>query len=125
LPGACWNHLTDRIVFSSDPNGPDQAYTVSASGGAPRRITRPPQIAWEPSYSPDGKWIAFESHRNGPKGEIWKVRVDGTGLARLTSGSNDRQPNWGPHDLIAFQRHAGGQADVWVIGADGRGERNV
>ena len=103
-----------RVVFSSDPEGPDQAYLVPFVGGALRQITRPPQIAWEPTFSPDGKWIVFESHRNGPKGEIWKVRVDGTGLTRLSFGVDDRQPNWGPANRIVFPapRRQPGRPDV-------------
>lgn len=113
------------MTYSSDPHGPDQAYVISLAGGDPKRVTRPPQVAWEPTFSPDGKWIVFESHMNGRKGEIWKIRVDGTGLKRLTSGFNDRQPNWGPKDLIVFQRHQLGQVDVWTIDTDGDGARNV
>ena len=54
------------------------------------------------------------------------MRTDGTGLTRLTSGSNDRQPNWSPQgDLIVFQRHERGQVDLWVVDTHGDGARNL
>ena len=44
--------------------------------------------AWdeEPAWSPDGKWIAFASDRNG-NFDIYVVHPDGTGLRQLTAST--------------------------------------
>jgi TolB protein len=126
MPGSCWNTPDDLVAYTADPVGPDQIYVVPSEGGKRRRVTEPPQVAWEPTFSPDGEWLVFESHKKGPKGEIWKVRSDGSELTRLTSGSNDRQPNWSPAgDLIVFQRHRKGQVDVWLMDTNGDNLKNV
>ena len=126
MPGSCWNRQSGLVVFSSDPVDRDQAFVVPGEGGEPRSVTGPPEVVFEPTFSPDGQWIVYESHRNGERGEIWKVRLDGTGYTRLTSGRNDRQPNWSPAgDRIVFQRHGRGPTDLWTVSPDGGAPRQV
>lgn len=51
-----------------------------------------------PNWSPDGQWITFWQYRN-----IWKKKVDGTGLTQLTSGGSDFFPAFSPDgNLIAY-----------------------
>ncbi len=126
LPGKCIAHGGDMAVFASDAGGSDQIYIVSVAGGTPVAVTDiSAGLATEPSASPRlvdaSRWIVFESRRSdtGP-GELWKIRVDGGGLTRLTSGADDRQPQWSPAgDRIAFQRRLGDDWDVWTIAPDG------
>ncbi|WP_179221949.1 PD40 domain-containing protein [Inquilinus limosus] len=135
LPGQCWSAAGNAVVYSSDVVDRDEIYIVPAAAGAAKRLTdRPGFLAWEPSISPmladRSQWIVFESHREADPdgaGELWKMKVDGSGLARLTQGADDRQPQWSPRgDRIAFQRQVKpGQWDVMTIDAAGRGLLNV
>jgi TolB protein len=129
MPGSCWSAATDAVTYTADPIAGDQVFVVPASGGTPRAVTRAPIVAFEPTFSPDGSWIVFERYRPN-RSEIWKVRVDGTGLQRLTAGFDDRQPNWSPAgDRIVFQRHARNRpnstTDLWTISPSGDAARNV
>ncbi|MGO1081017.1 hypothetical protein [Inquilinus sp. CA228] len=121
LPGQCWS-AAGNVVYSSDVVDRDEIYIVPAAAGAAKRLTdRPGFLAWEPSISPvladRSQWIVFESHREAdPEGpaELWKMRVDGSGLVRLTQGADDRQPQWSPRgDRIAFQRQI--KPDQWDV----------
>jgi TolB protein len=86
---------------------------------------RPGAVAWEPSFSPDGQWIVFESHpeanADDSGGSLWKVRLDGSGMTQLTDGAaDDRQPNWSPAgDRIVFQSLERGNWDLFTIDSDG------
>jgi Tol biopolymer transport system component len=69
-----------------------------------------------PTWSPDGRRIAFQSNRHG-NWDIWIIGVDGTGLVKLTHyPGNDRHPNWSPDGTrIAFTSDRGGSEDIWVL----------
>jgi tricorn protease len=81
-------------------------FTVPAEKGEARNLTRSP--AWrerDPSWSPDGKWIAFLSDRSGEY-EIHVIPADGSGPDRQVTrgGSTFRYaPRWSPDSKkIAF-----------------------
>jgi Tol biopolymer transport system component len=79
-----------------------------------------------PTWSPDGKRIAFHSDRS-EDWEIWVINADGSGLANLTnSPDEDRYPAWSPDGKrIAFMSKRGGNQDVWVMNADGSNPVNL
>jgi TolB protein len=133
LPGASWNPLTRRIVFSSSRDPHDEVYLVDDDGspGDEFRITdRPDMVAYEPSQSPDGQWIVFESHPLDVEGSgtIVKYKIDATmPYQNLTSPNEDcRQPNWSPTgDQILYQRYREGQWGIWIMNADGTNQHEV
>ncbi|MBC7225745.1 MAG: PD40 domain-containing protein [Thermoflexales bacterium] len=56
-------------------------------------ITNPARDT-DPTWSPDGRFLAFASDRDGDS-EIYVTNADGTGLGKLTDNSfYDGQPNW-------------------------------
>jgi TolB protein len=129
LPGTCWNAATDRIVFSLERNAPDWPYSASPTGAGLKRLVRlSRRIAIEPSFSPDGRRIAFEVSKYDAEGNgsIYVANVDGSGIRRLTRRSDDRQPNWSPAgDKIVFQRRKGEVWDAYTIRTNGTGLKNV
>ncbi len=93
-------------------------YTLPVSGGKAARITDVFNDARQPSWSADGKWIAFQGYRDGVY-HIWVVAADGSSQRELTSGPfDDREPAWS-HDgtRIAFSSDRGdaGNYDVWTL----------
>lgn len=93
-------------------------WTLPATGGVAKRITDVFNDARQPSFSADGKWIAFQGYRDGVY-HIWVVATDGSSQRELTSGPfDDREPAWS-HDgtRIAFSSDRGdaGNYDVWTL----------
>ena len=76
-------------------NKPDyDIYTIPIGGGpAETRVTTAPSLDDGPDYSPDGKYIYFNSFRTG-KMHIWRMRSDGSQPEQIT---NDAYSNWFPH----------------------------
>jgi TolB protein len=133
LPGSSWNPLTGTIVFSSSREPHDEVYRIDGGGrpGDEVRITdRPGTVAYEPSLSPDGRWIVFESHELDVEdgGVIITYATDGSApYQELTDPDHDcRQPNWSPAgDAILYQRLSEGQWDIWIMTSDGTNHRQV
>ena len=112
-----------RLV-ASRPDGTGKRVIHDLAGGADRY--RGPDSAWGPSWSKDGRWLAFivgpPFASDAVDVDIWKVRSDGTGLVNLTpdSDANDALPDFSPDGRrIVFRSRRGGNADIYLMNADG------
>jgi TolB protein len=114
LPGSSWN-ANGSIVYSSDVSGPDSPFLVHPDGSNAAMVSLGPgDRSFEPTLSPDGRRIVYESTPTDAVHRVSVISTDGTGKTQLTAGPNDRQPNWSPRgDLLLFQRGLGG--DNWAI----------
>ena len=59
-------------------------YLIATAGGEAVRLTTSPKAETSPSFSPDGKWIAFLSSREGDKSQVFLLSRGGGEASRLT-----------------------------------------
>lgn len=85
-----------------------------------------PVYYYNPSWSPDGRQILFESTRDG-KYAIYVMNTDGTNLRKLTSGAaDDEQPRWSRDGRqIVFISNRDGHSQLYLMKADGSGQRRL
>ena len=91
-------------------------YVVELDGNAPRRLTGPRIEARDPSWSPDGRSIAF-TRSDEAATDIVVMNADGTGLRRLTTGED---PAWSPDgDTIALASNRGAASLLHLVASTG------
>ncbi len=75
--------------------GPDKydIYKIPVEGGQEIRLTASPGRSAGPEYTPDGKYIYFNSTRSG-RMQLWRMKADGSEPEQVT---NDEYNNWFPH----------------------------
>ena len=84
---------------------------MNADGSGQTRLTDNQAGASDPSWSPDGRRIAFVSYRDGNR-EIYVMNADGSGQTRLTDNPAwDISPSWSSDGTrIAFYSDRDGNA---------------
>ena len=100
---AAWSPDRQRLALGVMVNNLEGAIgIVNADGTGYRTIAPGPNQAVNPTWSPDGQRIAFETNREG-NFEIYSVRLDGTDVRNLTRApqGDDRMPAW-HGNTIAF-----------------------
>jgi Tol biopolymer transport system component/DNA-binding winged helix-turn-helix (wHTH) protein len=116
----------DRLVFSRYDW---DMHLYRFSPGKPlERVAASSSSEGDPHFSPDGRRIAFFSHRSGQRA-IWVAAADGSDPRQLTSHQWGWQgsPNWSPDGrTIAFDAHDPDEhVHVWTIPAEGGTPRRI
>jgi Tol biopolymer transport system component len=105
-----------KIVFSSARSGNYEIWICDHEGHNPIQLTSFGGFAvGSPRWSPDSRWIAFDSTTKAGNDDIYVISADGGQSRRLTSGpSNNVRPSWS-HDgrWIYFGSNRGGDWQIW------------
>lgn len=76
------SEAADRILLTRI--GPSQAaLMLSNSDGSGEVALTKGTLDYNPSWSADGRWIAFTSERDG-SADLYRMHADGSGVERLT-----------------------------------------
>jgi Tol biopolymer transport system component len=70
--------------------------------------------------------LVFASSGRNPGFDVYTANADGTEVVRLTTTGRNGQPRWSPDGTrIVFTSWRSGAAEIWVMNADGSGQRLV
>lgn len=143
-PGA-WEDTTPafsrdgrRIAFGRAARSGWRLYVMDANGRQVHAITKQQSLANQPSWSPDGRSIAYAGMPSPPPRnfaqQVYVTASNGSGIRQLTSYSRFKggagSPAWSPDGkLIAFWGATAdperAPLDVWVIRPNGSGLRRL
>jgi TolB protein len=116
-----WSVDGKEIVFVNDREGGRvgnfEIYKIGfETPGDETRLTFRKRRDGNPSFSPDGRRIAFSSTTDG-NAEIYVMNSDGSGLLRITRHTaEDSSPHWSPDGLrIIFSSSRGGKYAIYEV----------
>ncbi len=89
-----WSPDGKTILFTRPDHGSLNIFAVPADGGEEHALTTGSGVSDDPDYSPDGRFIYFNSDRAGEPMQIWRMHPDGSSPEQVT---HDDQVNWTPH----------------------------
>jgi eukaryotic-like serine/threonine-protein kinase len=84
-----------RLIYIADFNGNRDLWSANADGTGHIQLTDGPHRDNYPIVTPDGRYIVFESMRDGAN-SLWRVDADGRNPRRLTLGTYDAEPVCSP-----------------------------
>ena len=103
------------FLINADGNSPPQQLTTGLLG-----------ITGSLDWSPDGRYLLISAGPPNDK-DIFSLDLQANVITRLTYGGNNNSPSFSPDgELVAYNSlRNGGQADIYVIRADGTDERQL
>ena len=129
INSAAWSPDSTTLTVVLQSTGWDKLWQIPATGGTAKQLTKGTGEDENPSYSPDGRWIAFNSNRDLPEERhLWVVPAAGGSPHRLTSLAGiETNPQWSPDSaFIYFLRATSLSAPAtYVADANGKGNPHL
>jgi Tol biopolymer transport system component len=113
-----------RVVFQASWTGAPadaEIWVCDSDGRNPLKLTSLENYSGTPRWSPDGRYIAFDSRIEPPRSAIYVISAEGGRTRRITTGtSDDVVPSWSRDGRwIYFASNRSGENQVWKAPAEG------
>ena len=109
-----------KIVYASRTGENWDIWLANRDGSESKQLTTDAYIDQQPTVSPDGRYVVFQSNRSGSR-NLWRVDSDGSNAKQLTNGNYvDESPvcTTDGHSVI-FASTRSGTTAIWKVGIDG------
>ena len=83
-PEGRWVAYTVTTMDAKEDESDTDIYMAPFAGGPALRLTASKKAEKSPRWSPDGKWLAFLSGREGKKTQVWLMSREGGEAVKLT-----------------------------------------
>jgi TolB protein len=124
-----WSPTGTQIAFTSDRAGQPQIYLMSSADGTGlRRLTEGESYADRATWAPGGADAIAYTARNEGSYDIKILNLVSREIQIITAGvqGSNESPTFSPSGRhLAFTSTRAGRTNVYIIGRDGRGLRQV
>jgi TolB protein len=117
-----------KLAFASDRRGENskEIYIMDYDGYDQKPLTANRSLNLTPTWSPDGRAIAYVSYRTGTPSLFRAFIYEGRGDTIVTGGGMTFSPAWSPDGKsIAFAWTRDGNSEIYTANADGTGLRRL
>lgn len=104
----------------------DDLYLARPDGSELTKVASSPELDWYPRFSPDGRFLVFESARASFR-DVYRLELGTSEVVRLTDNEQGNfDATWSPDGRkLAFASSRAGQLDLWVMDADGANPKRL
>lgn len=125
-----WSPEGSQVAFArfrTDLVDSANIWVADADGANARMLTRDAGIQYNPSWSPDGRALAYVAGQGYGTYEVYVIDIEGGTPMRLTmNDAHEFLPSWSPDgSQIAFASDRSGDYEVWIMRSDGTGQRQL
>ena len=115
-----------RIAFSSHRQNGAEIFLIPAAGGQPSLIS-PQAPSWFHGWSPDGKTVVYAAARGTKRVvDICAMPLGGAEVLLTRGEGHSDGPDYSADgSQIYYNCDRGGHAQIWVMAADGAGQRQL
>jgi Tol biopolymer transport system component len=114
-----------NIAFESNDGGDREIFVASKS--ALSDVTNHRAADWNPVWSPDSEWLAFESFRDGRRG-LYRVHAATARVSPVATNavSDNWSPSWSPDGKwIAFVSNRTGNSEIFITDPAGEEVKQI
>jgi eukaryotic-like serine/threonine-protein kinase len=123
---AVWSPDSSRIAFSSAREGSRTLFVQEADGsGVAERLLAPEDPRWPTSWSPDGRWLAFNEEGSRTGMDVWLLDMsERRAHAVLRTDAQEGWARFSPDSQwLAYHSNESGSMEVYVCPVKEPGRR--